>query len=97
MVNRQHVAGRIIGSTSAGVGKILEAVETGGMAVLLRVFDAQQIAFTEAVVDLDVPLIVRVAACTRRRKVVVLKIVEAPCLPRRMREEQQHLCGHRID
>ena len=66
VVYRHHVAGRIIGSTRTRIREILEAVEARGMVVLLRVLDAQQVALAEAVVDLDIPLVVRASRSARR-------------------------------
>ena len=51
-------------STLARVSEILETVEAQSVAVLVRIFHADQVLLAETVVDLDVELIVVVLTRT---------------------------------
>ena len=48
----------VTGAAAAGIGGVVEAVERSGRAVIVRILGAQQILLVEAVVDLQIPLIV---------------------------------------
>src|SRR5215467_2842314 len=91
VIDRQHVARRIVRSARTRIGKILVAVEAGAVSVFLRVLHAQQVAFIKSVINLDVPFVVRVSRCAGRRKVVVLKSIKVFRLSGRVRKKQQHV------
>ena len=64
IVNRKQVSVGPSGAALARVSKILEAVETLSVVVLIREFTAHHVLLVETVIDLDVKLIVEALVCT---------------------------------
>ena len=62
VIDGQHMASILGGSARARIGEISVAVKTGAVPMRFGVLDAQEIVVAEAVIDLDVELVVGVRA-----------------------------------
>ena len=57
VVDRKQMGGGPVRAALTGIGEVLEAVKGVPVAPLVRILNAEQILFAEAVVDLDVELV----------------------------------------
>ena len=81
VVDGKHVRAAVRGAAAAGIGGVIEAVESSVRRVIVRVLGTQQFLLVEPVVDLQIPLIAnglhgsRIHAVDRRAVVCVADVV----------------------
>src|SRR5271166_6613433 len=93
VVDGKQVSPGVVRAAFAWISEVFEAVKRGAVAPLLRVLHAYQVFLAEAVVDLDVELIV--VAMVRSRSDPV--VVNAISLNVRLRKVAHHLLRNRVD
>src|ERR1035437_6822344 len=71
VIQGKKICGAVIGAAGARIGEVVEAVKGSGSAPLMRILPTEQVLFAEAVIDLDVILVVGIVTCTGGRPVVV--------------------------
>src|SRR3984893_16228671 len=84
-------------TAGAGVGDVIEAIKAIVAGILLGVFGAQQVAFAESLVDLDVELIVRRRVDARTKPIAVLQSAQICALICGQGKELDEFCGDRGD
>ena len=93
IIDREQVSRALVRPAPARIREIFEAVVGSSVVPVLRVLGAEQVLFAEAVVDLDVELVVAAGARSRGDPVVV----NASSRDIRHGEQVHHLLGNRID